>query len=530
MQLTIDGFFKLSTQKYSELISLNFWDEDNGADLDFSLLTDEEFIRLCDLLRSCQRLSSLELCENNLGNLSIEKIERLANCIGSCLNLKMLDLSGNNLHVLDLGSLTTLAKCLSNSITLNTIILDSNKLGNVGTAKLEALFDNLNVINLTELSLAWNKLGSNNSLKIINSKLVIYPSLKKLNLSHNELSNNYQELAMLFANLNQITSLNLSSNNLGEINEKVDYLFNDHNLEVLDLSNNELGNSIEVFNFMMQQMKSIKELNLSCNQLNLLGANLNFSNCTFLEILKLSDNDFSLIKPQNFNNLIRYLATSNTLKELELDNTNLQSLMAYDLNNLFDGLIANHNLIALNLAENNLSLFQSLLKLRDLLKQNKLINLGLNDTSLGHLNLNNYQYLIDGLVASSNLKGLNISYNDLQKLNVTQFFKLSQVLKNCCNLEELNLGDQDLAADLNTILPLLFNTLAKMPNLTKLNVSCGWTGYLGTESNSTTLSNLIQMTTSLKSLKLDYGYLDEVAAIKINQILSTKPSIKLKFN
>ncbi|MGI9214978.1 MAG: hypothetical protein ACR2HS_04935, partial [Gammaproteobacteria bacterium] len=179
-----------------------------------------------------------------------------------------------------------------------------NKLGSLGEAKLEALFDNLNVINLTELSLAWNELGGNNSLKIINSKIVNYPSLKKLNLSDNELSNSYQELVMLFANLNQITSLNLLGNNLSVINEKVDYLFNEHNLEVLDLSNNGLGNSLEVFNFMMQQMKSIKQLNLSCNQLNL-GANLNFSNCILLEIFKLSDNDFSLI---------RYLATSNTLK------------------------------------------------------------------------------------------------------------------------------------------------------------------------------------------------------------------------
>ena len=103
--------------------------------------------------------------------------------------------------------------------------------------------------------------------------------------------------------------------------------------------------------------------------------NLNFTGCTFLEVLKLSDNDFSLMDPQNFNNLIKYLATSTTLKELELDNTNLQSLTSYDLNNLFEGLIANHNLIALNLAENNLSLIQSLLKLRDLLKQNKLSKL-----------------------------------------------------------------------------------------------------------------------------------------------------------
>jgi hypothetical protein len=149
-------------------------------------------------------------------------------------------------------------------------------------------------------------------------------------------------------------------------------------------------------------------------------------------------------------------------------------------------------------------------------------------TSLVYLDLNNYQYLLDGLAASSNLKVLNISYNDLQILDLELFSKLAQVLKNCCNLEKLNLGDQDLAIDLNTKLPLLFNTLAKMPNLTKLNVSCGWTGYLGTDSK--TLSNLLQISTSLKRLKLDYGYLDEEQQTKINQLLSAKPSIKLKFN
>ncbi|MGI9214977.1 MAG: hypothetical protein ACR2HS_04930 [Gammaproteobacteria bacterium] len=84
--------------------------------------------------------------------------------------------------------------------------------------------------------------------------------------------------------------------------------------------------------------------------------------------------------------------------------------------------------------------------------------------------------------------------------------------------------------DLSTKLPLLFNTLAELPNLTKLNVSCGWTDYLGRESNAITLSNFTQISTSLKSLNLDYGYLEGEQQIKINQLFSTKPSIKFKFN
>lgn len=304
MELTIDNFFNLSFEELLQLTHLIFYSED-GSELDFSLLTNERFNNLCELLGACQKLSRLELHKHNLVKLSIEKIEKLANSITSCSNLEILNLSENNLHLLDLDSFIILARCLSN---------------------------------LTSLDLSWNKLGLNdNNFSIINSKILKYFSLRKLNLSYNKLSNNYLGVIKLFTNLNQITSLNLCENNLGNIIvPAVEHLLNHNNLEELDLSDNELGNSIKIFNFIMQSAKQVKQLNLSEDQLHLLGSNLNFTNFHCLESLSLSDNDFSLIKVQDFSNLIGYFATSNTLKALELNNIKLQFLTDYDVDNLFD--------------------------------------------------------------------------------------------------------------------------------------------------------------------------------------------------
>ncbi|MGI9214653.1 MAG: hypothetical protein ACR2HS_03075, partial [Gammaproteobacteria bacterium] len=281
-----------------------------------------------------------------------------------------------------------------------------------------------------------------------------------------------------------------------------------------------------VFNFFMLQARNVKKLSLYDNQLNLLEDNLNFSVCSRLETLILADNDFSLIKSSSFNSLIKYFATSNTLKKLELDNTNLQFLIDEDLNNLFDALIANSNLINLNLAENKLGLTQSIFKLGNLLKQNKLSKINLSENLLGILTPENYEYFINGIADSVNLKVLNISYNDLQKIHVDQLSKLAQALKNCCNLEKLTLGDEDVGNDLSLKLSPLFETLGELPNLTKLNLNYIWTDCLGSEENTVILSRFIQTTTSLKVLELDYGLLKTEE--KIKQILSTKPSIKLK--
>lgn len=526
MQIIVSNFLKLPIQQLHELKYLQFWDNEEELDEDFSLLTEDDFIKLCDLLTNCHELSRLELCDNNIGNLHLSRIIRLANSISSCCKLKVLDLSNNNLQVLDLEAWTMLLRTLAKAASLDTLILNSNQLGTLKPELLDFIFDNILPNLLTRLDLTCNEIGNNNALEIFISKIVKYPKLIKLNLSNNQLFNHPQQIIKLFANIHLVKELKLSNNNLGSI--KIDLapeMIVTHHLEALDISSNQLGTSSEFFSFMMRQATSVKELDLSSNQLYLLGNQLKFNSYKYLEILKLADNDFAMLQ-QNFIQLIAILEQCNNLKELDLANTNLNSLPIEDLNHLFDMMIDNQNLLILNLAANKLGLTASMPKLRNLLTQNKLTKLDLSDNLLGRLASDDWQYVVMGLACSYNLTTLNIASNDLQE-NPESIVSLTQTLQNCLSLQKLNLGDNNFTDAAAGALPILFAGLAELPKLTKLDLSDSLVDYLQTAENINLFFNFIQTTTSLTTLTLERGISYELEQ-QINQTLTNKPSLRLK--
>ncbi len=404
-----------------------------------------------------EQLYRLELCNNNIGNLEPARIAKLASKIADCSNLKILDLSNNNLHLLEQESWVVLAENLAKSGSLATIILHDNQLGSLDHKLLSAILNNLAKINLKNLDLAWNELGNNHALGVFIDKIVSYTTLNKLDLSYNNLVEDFFQFNRLFHNLQQIKALNLSNNKLGLIAG----IFNpdvgiSHKLEILDVSNNELGNSEQIFIFMMQQASTAKELNLSNNQLYLLANKLRLSNCKHLEVLKLADNDFSKFNQQNIIDLIASFSRFDNLRELDLDKTNL-----------FDSLINNNHLISVSLADNKLGLTTITAKLSELLKQNKLICLDLSDNLLNCLREVDWQHLLIGLAASYNLKILNISSNALETLSTERIITLCQALKNCNHLEKLDVGDQNFSVTDVDKLQILFTALSELPNLKK---------------------------------------------------------------
>jgi len=526
MQITVSTFLKLSVQQLHELKDLQFWDHEEELDEDFSLLTEHDFIKLCDLLTNCQQLSRLELCDNNIGNLHLSRIVKLANSISSCCKLKTLDLSNNNLQVLALEAWTTLLHSLAKALSLDTLILNSNQLGTLKTELLDVIFDNLVPTKLTRLDLAWNEIGNNNALEIFISKIVKYPRLISLNLSNNQLFNYPQQIIKLFANLHLIKELKLSNNNLGLIKIDLDLETTvTHNLEIIDVSSNQLGTSSEFFVFIMRQATTVKELDLSSNQLHLLGDQLKFNSYQYLEILKLADNNFAMLQ-QNFIQLITILEECNNLTEIDLANTNLNSLPTASLNHLFDVLLDKQNLLVLNIAANNFGSTAGIPKLENLLKQNKLTKLDISDNSLGSLASDDWQHLVAGLACSYNLTALNMASNNLQQ-NSESIISLTQALQNCSSLQKLNLGDNNFTAATTGALQELFAGLAALPRLIKLDLSDSLADYLQTAENIDVLFNFIQTTTSLTTLTLEQGISCELEQ-QIKETLTNKPYLKLK--
>lgn len=528
MQLTVNNFLILPEEQLYKLTCLNFWDAEEETDEDLSLLSDEEFTKLCELLGYAEQLYRLELFNNNIGNLEPARIAKFASKIAACSNLKILDLSNNNLHLLEQESWVVLAENLAKSGSLETIILHDNQLGSLEHKLLSEILNNLAKINLKNLDLAWNELGNNHALGVFIDKIANYTTLNKLDLSYNNLVEDFFQFNKLFHNLQQITALNLSNNRLGLIAG----IFNpdvgiSHNLEILDVSNNELGNSEQIFIFMMQQASTAKELNLSNNQLYLLANKLRLSNYKHLEVLKLADNDFSKFNQQNIIDLIASFSRFDNLRELDLDKTNLYDLSTNEFYNLFDSLINNNHLISLSLADNKLGLTTITAKLSELLKQNKLICLDLSDNLLNCLREVDWQHLLIGLAASYNLKILNISSNALETLSTERIITLCQALKNCNHLEKLDVGDQNFSVTDVDKLQILFTALSELPNLKKLDITYTLSGCLDKEECINVLSRFIQTTTSLKTLKLERNISVDTAT-QLKEIFQNKPWVKLK--
>lgn len=504
MQLSVSDFFNLPDEQREALTSLNFWDQEEGIDEDLSLLNDNDFIRLCELLPS-EQLNRLELCDNNVGNLAISRIEKLATTLAACSNLKILDLSNNNLYLLELASWIILAENLAKSNSLTTIILKNNQLGDLEPQLLKQIFETLAKINISSLNLAWNELGTNNALQLIIKQIANYPKLSNLNLSNNCLD------------LVNTTGLDVVGIGIGLSN----------NLEVLNIASNQLGRSEQTFIFLLQQASKAKVLNVADNQLHLLSKQLRFDHYQHLEVLNLADNDFSKITLPNFIALIDSLSYCKNLKELDLANTNLSALSSNDVDNLFDHLINNNSLINLSIAGNNLALSKSIPKLNTLLNQDKLTTLDLSDNLFNNLTELDWQCLLNGLAASYNLRSLNISSNELQLLSTNRIISLSATLKKCYQLENLNLSDQNFSVTDTHKLQILFTVLSELPNLRKLDISYTLSDCLVRAENMDVISQFIQSTTSLTTLKLEENISCE-SEQQLKEILNNKRSIRLK--
>ena len=507
MQTTIIDFLNLSVEQLMYVDVINFSDP-NGGDEDFTFINDDMFLSLCDLLPKCGRLSWLELCENNLGNLKEDKFKQLCDSVSKCSNLRVIDLSGNNFDFLSVDCLEYLTVCLSKCKELHTLILQHNHLGHL----------------------------EENDFIIFCSKMLNISSLENINFSENNLvaNNSLVHFLVELQKSNHIIELNLSRNNLGYLHEQaINMLYNEpinfNNLKILNVADNSLGSSPKLSLFFVSQYTHITGLDLSGNNLDNLSddhfAELfnKLCSCLNLQRLCLADNNFGCLNQKKLNILSKFLSQACNTQYINLSANDLCRLSENDFVNLFNSLTQNVYIKKLGLSFNNLGDLseEKVSCLALMIKSNHFLEIDLSDNELGELYIGYFSTLCDAISSCNILQGLNISSNNFTALPAGGIDLLFNALKNCIELQKLLIADNnflDLEAEQIT---LLLETFASLPVLRKLDLSYGFENVL-LQKHFLAFSDFIRQSTNLKTLNMEGNSLGDLEQLQIQQIIQER--------
>ncbi|KAL3845821.1 hypothetical protein ACJIZ3_003224 [Penstemon smallii] len=320
----------------------------------------------CNITGSLQGLCRLR----NLVELDLS-LNRLSgvipSCLGSLTSLKFLDLSYNyfvgkipqtifqNLKVLEYVSLSgnqlegpfTFSSLSANSRLEVFVLQDKDSQKFTNTNKLKVDTENppnwVPLFQLKELRLAHCRL--NEPTGTIPSFLENQYKLKYVELSHNNLVG--QVPTWLLVNKTNLQSLSLRNNSLFSPSLPLDTKLNLTNLELFDVSVNQIHGELPNF---IGMLSGLRALNLSMNYLQ---GNIPafIGDMKFLEMLDLSNNNFSGVIPQHLAMgcvSLTYLKLSNNALQGPLlpEKSNLTSLSYLYLdNNQFSGGLFSHELL-----------------------------------------------------------------------------------------------------------------------------------------------------------------------------------------
>ena len=467
-------------------------------------------------------LEKLLLNNNNIS----EGIFHIAKALHRLSSVKTIDLQHN---YLPLNISHELLLAIHSNQSLESLCLSGNRLG---LNTLQLIKD---TTTLTELNLSKTHLPEEAGEPL--SFIVLYNAkLRHINLSHNHLGNGALHVMKALKQLAELKSLHLcnisSSKTLNDewSKELACAIHSSRCLEILSLSCNDLHSSAGVIFKSLNTISSLKLLDVQCNQLTEeFGeaiASVLFSN-TGIEELHIGDNYLS----KGMIVIVKALQQVHSLKSLNLGNNMIPKEASGDIalailsNKHLKELWVHNNYLCSSLGVILRSLASiSTLKLLDL-SGNKitqeageaLISAILNNVQLQFLSLSDTERLLDIIIAlqnATNLKKL--------KLHATRLsYEIANELKLLieCNksFEGLYLHTNNLSSSTNIILQTLCCT-SKLKHLDVL------TNVI-TENDADTLASVILNNTKLETLHLNNLMVVPLRMNKSLQSISTLISL-----
>ena len=417
---------------------------------------------LADVIKSNSCIETLELANNDLRSSAAVILQALK----ENSKLKELDLDNNNMT----GVIAEdLADVIKNNNCLEKLWLANNDLRSSAVVILQALKGNskLKVLNL----------NNNNMTGVITKDLVDViksnNSIETLGLANNELRSSAAVILQALKGNSKLKELNLDNNNVTGVIAKdlADVIKSNSCIEMLGLANNELRSSAAVILQALKENSKLKELDLDNNNMTGVIAEdladvIKSNNC--LEKLSLANNDLRLSAVV----ILQTLKGISELKELNLDNNNMTSVVAKDLvdviksndcleklwleNNdlrssavvILQALKGNSGLKVLNLNNNNMTGVIAK-DLADVIKSNNCLE----ELVLANNDLRSSAIVIlQGLKGNSKLKELYLDNNNMTGIIAKD---LADVIKSNIWLETLGLANNDLRSSAVVILQAL---------------------------------------------------------------------------
>jgi len=473
-----------------------------------------------EALSTLENLEFLDISDNNLGNrfndlsCSLEKPD--FSFIKEIPSLRVLYARSNGLNSLEtiqdvnIKHITELDFSNNEITTIEPLVLNESLLE--GNLKILSLNHNeikdvygINALKtLTSLTLNNNQIGINGDLI---EPVYALENLVNLDLSHNEISELPSLIEGDVIKLPKIDTLNVSFNNLTEINKLTEH----DNLKNIILNNNQIITIKDSFVNMKNLEKIIwfdtETIDTELNSISsIVNSFNNVSKLTFFEegVLTFDFPTNNLVIKDSFNSLKQFIGIyldSFNIAGIDEDSFHLDNVFSISIsdNKLTDinwinnlpnlriltasnnhiqiesDVIEENSIIELDLSNNDIESVTFLDAFKDIEK----INLENNMISLGYDSYISYEEL-NILSNFTNLKDLNLAKNDITVLNG---------IYNLSNLETLDLSGNNL---------IEINGLVNLPKLTNLNIDYN---YLITYVNG--LSNLGLTSLPLEQLTSD---------------------------
>ena len=469
-------------------------------DLSYNNLSKSNSATILKGMKNISNLITLNISHNNIND---EAADELGKVLHHNTSLQLLDINCDNLLTSDAIKIFNAMKNVSNLVAMN---ISHNVITNTSVDNLVFLL--ICNTSLKEIDLSSNHISTSDAIKIFKG-LENISSLEMINISHNMITDEAAEnIATVLSHNNKLKSLDLSSNyfrsegfvkifdgmkNIAYLKElsigsneittlkAIDcittFLFHNLELEELDLSNSfmQTGDVIKIFKSLrnisnlrkmyihgnvitdeaaddiavvLSQNTKLKEINISCNNLQTAGAVKIFQSIMHISTLTKFNIAHNMITNEATEYIVSIVSNNNKLKELNLSHNNIviSDLTKCNFTNLQE----------LDLSYTDL---QTVLSIKDL----EVATLQKCNISGNYIPTSVVNDIACFLSESDELQELNLSCNDLQGVGVTSILEFL----NISNLTKLNISNNNITSDLNYIV----NVLTHATKLAQLDLS-----------------------------------------------------------